>query len=519
MIRGITKTKVDENALRLPKFNASIHNRFDLEVIDSKTGQLKRTVQGFNTICNQLWTRLFTPETYNSYIHYGSGSGTPSSSDTSLFEFKGYGASADYSWSTDYTTGVSWFKTRLQLSETTAVGVKLTEVGLAYGTTASSLCTHAMLQDMNGNPISLEKTDTDIVNIYATVFIHWSFEGYDDKHIRIVGGMRSYTSYSGGTSTNSNIESGFLRYLAGKYRKASGTYGYSTVYPLKYLAATKGFNTSSTIFNNVGLTMTADINTKSLKLTAARLPVATGNSGGIGVLYFGYSTSLSQYDTVLALFPGGSWHPGSDIVGESIGTGNGEKLRFSTDFDFPENGSVYVDGQLQTSGVTIHKRPRQSDLSPYLWAIYPGATADNLIPLFNPTPTKSTSYGKGEYWYYNPTNDIGIASVYVSNAAMTVYGSNDLEMWTPLNSTSGSTTLSGEQQHYKFFKLVNTSSVNYSFYLTPNTYDGCNIEFEVAPPSGAVITADYHTDFIAKDANHVFDVSVTIQIGEYTEAQ
>ena len=44
-----------------------------------------------------------------------------------------------------------------------------------------------------------------------------------------------------------------------------------------------------------------------------------------------------------------------------------------------------------------------------------------------------------------------------------------------------------------------------------------NIHFATPPAAGAVITADYHTPCIAKDENHVFDCSVTIQIGEYTE--
>ena len=35
---------------------------------------------------------------------------------------------------------------------------------------------HAMLKDMNGNQISIEKTDTDIINIYATVYTGQIFQ-------------------------------------------------------------------------------------------------------------------------------------------------------------------------------------------------------------------------------------------------------------------------------------------------------------------------------------------------------
>ena len=156
------------------KLNASIHNRFDVEVVDSVTGEVRQRAQAENVICNQLWTRMLSPEAYFNYIHYGSGSGTPAVGDTSLFAFSGYGtpSTADDVWSGDYATGVASLRRKIKLSETTAVGVTIAEVGIGYDTTAETLCTHAMLKDMSGNQISITKTATDIINIYATVFVH-----------------------------------------------------------------------------------------------------------------------------------------------------------------------------------------------------------------------------------------------------------------------------------------------------------------------------------------------------------
>ena len=65
-------------------------------------------------------------------------------------------------------------KRKIQLGTSTANGSTLTEVGVAYGASSSNLATHAMLKDMNGNPISIPKTDTDIINVYATVYAHWN---------------------------------------------------------------------------------------------------------------------------------------------------------------------------------------------------------------------------------------------------------------------------------------------------------------------------------------------------------
>jgi hypothetical protein len=43
------------------------------------------------------------------------------------------------------------------------------------------------------------------------------------------------------------------------------------------------------------------------------------------------------------------------------------------------------------------------------------------------------------------------------------------------------------------------------------------VHFDTPPAAGAVITMDYDTDSVAKDENHVFDLTLTIQLGEYTE--
>ena len=67
------------------KLNASIHNRFDIEVVDSKTGEIKKKAQAENVILNRLW-RVYSGN-WNSYIQYGSGAGTPAATDTSLFTF------------------------------------------------------------------------------------------------------------------------------------------------------------------------------------------------------------------------------------------------------------------------------------------------------------------------------------------------------------------------------------------------------------------------------------------------
>lgn len=150
------------------QLNASIHNRFDIEVIDAATGEVRQRAQAENVICNNLWGYLGY-NAWNQYIQYGSGSGTPAATDTALFSFVGSDTPTTVSKVYDAATGVFSLQRKIKLLETTAVGKTITEVGIGYGNNYA-LCTHAMLTDMNGNQISIAKTATDIINIYTTVF-------------------------------------------------------------------------------------------------------------------------------------------------------------------------------------------------------------------------------------------------------------------------------------------------------------------------------------------------------------
>ena len=155
--------------------DTSIHNRFDVEVVDAKTKEVKQKAHAFNVVCNGLWTSLGdtfagSNEGWFNSIAYGTGMGVPAETDTALFNQIGKMAGQHVAMGVDYKNSHVWVRKDISITETMAVGETLTEVGVVDN--KNVLCTHAMLQDMNGNQISIEKTDTDIVNIYATTFVH-----------------------------------------------------------------------------------------------------------------------------------------------------------------------------------------------------------------------------------------------------------------------------------------------------------------------------------------------------------
>lgn len=354
--------------------NASIHNRFDVEVIDTKTGKIKQQAYGENVILNNLWSKINAQ--YFGYIQYGTGSGTPAATDTRLFAFLGGKAAGDFVDNNDTANHVYSARKKITLSEIEAVGSTITEVGIASGSTATDLLTHAMLKDMNGNQISIAKTSTDIVNIYATIFVKYS--GFGNGFFV----YKEFLSWAAGCSPyNFNNDGGFGLYSRGSPDSTSKDISSVTLNSSekKFVVnmARCGVGTASSKFNLHGIN----------KITSR-------------IEYYdnGYRVA-NAFDILVTNIPS----LGSNITGEAIGTGNGSTVDFATYFTDTTNATIYVDGVAAT-----------------------GVTVDNTSAVAN------------------------------------------------------------------------------------------NVHFATAPATGAVITGDYHTAVVAKDANHVFDLTVTIQLGEYT---
>lgn len=308
--------------------NANIHNRFDIEVIDAKSGKIRQRAYAENVILNTLWGKINTQ--YFSYIQYGVGNGTPAATDTGLFSFSGAVAvSTTITHNDDTTNHVYSVKRQITLDETTAVGVTITEVGIAYGNLSSNLLTHAMLKDMNGAQISIAKTNTDIINVYATIFIDYS-------------SMLSVFVYDATKMSN------FCLWLAGTSKYLfNNSYGNCNFLP----------RTGASVYST-SYTATVNSNSKSIQLICTRLPagaaVSDYNQHGISTIsfYLAFYNLGVQVAPIPALLAQNIPALGSNIVGEAIGTGDGATTTFSTYFTNASTATVFVDGVVAT-GVTV----------------------------------------------------------------------------------------------------------------------------------------------------------------------
>ncbi|WP_010244569.1 hypothetical protein [Acetivibrio cellulolyticus] len=149
------------------KQKAVIHNRFDVEVRDAKTNELKQTAVAYNIILNR-WFHYFTNTGGVSYyadplkaIGVGKGTGTLSVTRTDVFSY--LGRKIPTTIETVYVYPTSYITKEIRLEADQFNGNNITEVGFlaAYYDTYYHFVTHAFLQDSEGNQIAIQKTDTE----------------------------------------------------------------------------------------------------------------------------------------------------------------------------------------------------------------------------------------------------------------------------------------------------------------------------------------------------------------------
>lgn len=117
-----------------------------------------------NTACAAIRNTQF-----QSSLSLGQGTGTPAFADTSLFSYLWNVAASTVSKVSNVGNNGARVTLTFILPATSSYVGTITEVGLGPN---GSLWTHALLADAEGNPISIVKTDTDLLTIDATVELY-----------------------------------------------------------------------------------------------------------------------------------------------------------------------------------------------------------------------------------------------------------------------------------------------------------------------------------------------------------
>ena len=518
---------------------ANIHNRFDIEVV--RDGKTVQKAYAENIILDALWARMLgsTRTAYFEYIHFGIGTGTLAASRTSLFTFLGAKTPSTAVVSSHGDEGYISCQRSIQLAPEEYVGQTITEVGIGSGSSSSNLVTHAMLRDMNGNPTSIVKTALDVINIYATVYFQYPTAGWYNGGVRMMRVMQDSTSVPPDNIGLNRLANGIFGAALGlgKFNTAA-EYGFRFVNSLDKRIAE---SSASPMVFLLKTPSTFVFDSSSRKVTlGTRLAVGEGNIEP-GILSVG--VDIPAVIGTYALETAPAWlhvdftnptvFAGSTIIGDQIGTGDGVTQDFQTRRVVNSSGAtIKIDGNEVLSGVTVDTmKPRTASLMPFIRdievAIANNAQLNTVKPIWRERSDNGTSGITGALIFENTLYEqYGIQTLNFNGAAyFDVSTSTDMNTWTLVGTPSGAPialAIPTEYQKYRYWKVETTPTTGSNAGI--NTVVECadlvgnleNIHFDTAPAVGAVITADYVTPMVAKDSDHVFDLTLELQFGEYT---
>lgn len=481
------------------KKRVSVHNRFDIEVRDKETGELKQKGVAENMILNRAYNRICNFNSYFNYIHFGTGTGSPTPERTTLFTPLGYKAVTVDEKVKEYP--ISKVTKKITLAPEEYVGRTITEVGISEATNAIN--THALIKDAEGNPLSITKTDIDVITIYATVFI----ELQDANDV-------TFSKFA----TNSLVNY-FIDDSAMNPSLILGDIGEPT--PMF---------TIGNVLGTVGLTKTVDVASKKVSF-ATRLGIDAGNYD-IRELALGDICRVNLENTI-------AWNP-INLTDISIGTGDGETTAFDLGRYDTSNVVIKVDGNVTNDYSLQNISGENREYFP-IWKLVKEGTAIPEYYLKNcfvgiatsSNPTVGTSYpiievnpdtivGKtidySLYGYYYSANSYCTSRIYIDGSYDGINFTNLVDIEARNNNTI--------TQGYTFNNAYNYIRIRYSFAsrgrkpyiyyirLRNDNYGQPKIIFNTPPAVDSLITADYTVPYIPKTSDYVLDVNFELQFGE-----
>ncbi|MGI6079071.1 MAG: hypothetical protein ACOYCB_13120 [Fastidiosipilaceae bacterium] len=470
------------------KQKVALHNRFDFEIYDVETGETEYA-QAENIILDNFWPQLGS--SWFRLIEVGSGNGTLDATRNALFASLGYKSATlmESVYDTDNTCHI----TKSATFGTADANGTWTEVGIGSG---NGLVTHAFITDSTGKQISIDKTNTKIITVYATVF----------------GEVLGNTTFKGELNV-------ILRLFLELWNLTGGRYYFST---LKTAAGGASVLAAHALVNITG---GWSRNGKVFTAPQGTLPIGSGNHPIRAI-------AVSATDAI-GRGVGGASLPnalfsGFNYTGISIGTGNGNE----TGFDFPmsyiveESESIYINDVKQTRGIdyTINYGLRSVDTTitgPY-GCIYPTPSGisefEEIIEL--PTPladVTSVSVQNGS----QSARNYNMCKISLSKDLTNWIVAGEASPWAKYDILVANNFVADK---YKYVKVEMTRATTgydgtiYDFTIYA-TSPGKSIVFTTPPGAGAVITADFSINYINKTDNYKLDVQGEIQFGEPEEEE
>lgn len=453
------------------KTNFKLHNNFKVVIRDTLTDD-KIIGKAENVVLNNFYktqiTRVSDVRDFTKNIIVGSGSNIPSATDTGL-QTQILSRANNGSWNTsEYKiggTGILKYTGSIQIGASELVGSVIREVGISG---YNGVATRAILQDSNGNPLEITKTDTMVIDIYATIFltVPRSISGY-----KIISRGLPFALDANNThflSAGKNVVFSARRLEKDWYEPAVA--GTLISIPTASFAAS----------------ISVDEPNMKHDYSIASIAANSGNVGGIRALRICNIEIPVPNDEIIQPV----------LVKEVVGTGDGTTTKFATKFGWIRDNAtihIYVNDIEQVAGVTaIYNKPACSQASFYL------------------ARTGLTQAGAG---IYEKVVSEKFARAKCGSNTFTLVASDSLEgPWTSvLALTSAFGNIPEIHQNKRYWSGTGSwaleSQSNNCFIETEG-----DIQFEAPVAVGAVVSVTYQPDCIAKDDTRIIN-NLTYSLG------
>lgn len=335
------------------KVGSKIHNKFLIEVRNIRTNEIKKGYAENIVLDNfKSSTAVFSDNGaifFGNSIHFGDGTGTLSSSRTTLFNRLGGKLAVFVEKSFNQVPTPNYCTKKIVITASEYIGKTITEVGVGDVYTNTTVYTHAFIKDSEGNNLVLgPKTSEQEITIYSTVYAIISLEDgvtlYDAPNNPI---LTSLTGYNW-TYVKASREDKIPAIYANGVRGSSAQFVQDGVGKLK-----SGVSLLDRTQAN-GKIKSIDFRSSSSAYTAAdtisiNLETLADNSSS---MWGGYTFNKKE-----------------------IGVGDGTTTVFNLPWNeavLTKSKAVYVDGVEKTSGVTWATDSITFDTAPLVDAIITG---------------------------------------------------------------------------------------------------------------------------------------------------
>lgn len=538
------------------KQNVKLHNKFEITVCDAKTGKEKQKAYAYNVVLDNFFKmRLRQLDGDNqagyrnsmAYIGVGTGTGTPAATDTGLFTTLLHRSANLVEQHYEYPT--SYITRQIKINADEYNGQTFTEVGLEayytvgmWSTPTYMLCTHAMIQDAEGNTIAISKTDTDVVYINATFYCTFTRNGFGNNGIFPTAANNIIVKYLFMGNTELIVRSG--RFAAQNATDVANDYIF-----------TKSFDFANTTGDYANMTL--------------NLPVMT-------ILDSEFNNHIVKNLVITGIggfqFPDAAAFPDYNINRLVLGEGDGATTDFNIKCPLIKSGTIKIyvgDTELAASEYDVDYESNCIDARENYYTA--GMKLDGIHAKFGNTASKNpdTSYQYRDplYWGIYPVSgyvypyyctvtaaepiwiDLGSAkecnrlridnnkinTSYVDN--LKIQYSNDNETWTDAAYTRSETAFSSSIYYYTFSFAMTTArywrvfipnySWNYYFYyynsgmgtrdntthIKSSFFLGKSVPglvLHTAPADGQTVEASYKIDIPFKTVNNLMRISGSV---------